>query len=251
MTWVRKDDQMPINRKVSALSDAAYRLDDEAICWASRNLTDGVIAADDLEGVGKRPTLKIAAELVRRGRWHSAGYECPSEHCPKPGPDGWVIHDYLEYNPTKEQVIKDRTAKAERQKRWREAKTGKHGSRDASTATSPEPSHDASQDAQVTPTPLPPRPAPKEGGGGAPQRLPAAGGGVAAAGGGARDHPTSLPEPYGPEDPQVIAAEAARLREIADERARHNADSNGRAHRGAAAARAALSTALSTSEERT
>ena len=115
---------MPINRKVAALSDAAYRLDDEAICWSSRNLTDGRIAADDFAGISKRATRKNAAELVRRQRWHTAEHECTSEHCPTPGPDGWVIHDYLDYNPSKEEVLAERAARAERTRRWRANKNG-------------------------------------------------------------------------------------------------------------------------------
>ena len=43
MPWVRLEDTYPINRKVAALSDSAFRLDVEAICWAGRELTDGII----------------------------------------------------------------------------------------------------------------------------------------------------------------------------------------------------------------
>jgi len=137
MPWVRKDDQMPIHRKVSPLSDAAYRLDDEAMCWASRNGTDGRIAADELAGISKRGTRRIADELVARRRWHRAGDPpCPSEHCAAPYADGWVIHDYLEYNPSASEVREVRRRKAERQRNWRAARSAsrsasRSGERDA------------------------------------------------------------------------------------------------------------------------
>lgn len=144
MTWVRKDDQMPINRKVASLSDGAYRLDDEAICWSSRNLTDGVVVADDFGGISKRATVRNAGELVRRGRWHRAGDEpCTSENCPPPGEDGWVIHDYLEYNPSAAEVRDGRKKRAERQRNWRSGRR--------TTSTSTDEQRDASRDGPVDP----------------------------------------------------------------------------------------------------
>lgn len=176
MTWVRKDDQMPIHRKVAPLTDAAYRLNDEAICWSSRNLADGRISVDDLAGISKRGKPNLAAELVRRGLWHEAGHVCPSPTCPPSGPDGWVIHDYLEYNPSKEKVLRERDAKAERQRRWIDAKKGrKDATKDAT--------RDASQDTPLThaqrdANPAPPRPEESGAGGPAPsgRRPPASGG---------------------------------------------------------------------------
>lgn len=185
MTWVRKDDQMPINRKVAALSDAAYRLDDEAICWASRNTTDGRIPADEFGEISKRATPKNAAELVRRNRWHRASDPpCPSAYCADPGPDGWVIHDYLEYNPSRDQVLADRKAKADRQARWRDKRRNGSASTHASTETSPEASRNGGGDALVTPAPSRPVPPRPERAGGTTSRssLPAAAGDGGAAG---------------------------------------------------------------------
>ncbi|MGH3587935.1 MAG: hypothetical protein ACRDQ0_16620, partial [Pseudonocardia sp.] len=133
MPWVRFDDQYPINRKVARLSDAAYRLHDSAIFWCARNLTDGAVPEEDLEDVCARVRTpgRFAAEIVGRGLWHEIGYQCDSEECPA-HPDntpadvrsglvkGWLIHDYLEFQPSKEQVIKDRKGNAARQKKWRE-----------------------------------------------------------------------------------------------------------------------------------
>ena len=158
MPWVRFDDQFPIHRKVMGLSDSAFRLHAEAIFWCARNLTDGFVAASDLPelATARRP-LKLLPVLVTRGNWHEAAAVCRSEKCPA-HPDhrpeqagqGWVIHDYFEYQPSKVQVEAERRAKAERQRRWL---SKKHQGRDASK--------DASIDASIDAAPYPSRPDPK------------------------------------------------------------------------------------------
>lgn len=110
MAWAKFDDGYPRHRKVWPLSDAAFRLDTSGICWSGEALTDGRIPADELTAVSpvKQPR-KAAAELVRRGRWHEPGHDCP--RCP-PISDGWVIHDYLDYNPDADKVLATREARA-------------------------------------------------------------------------------------------------------------------------------------------
>jgi hypothetical protein len=125
--WVRFDDQFPIHRKVDGLSDAAYRLHTSAIFWSARNLTDGFVSREDLDGVTARvrTPARFAAECVKRGVWHGARQSCPSEKCPGPvDSDGWVIHDYWEYQPSKAQVTRDRGATARRQAKWRASHNG-------------------------------------------------------------------------------------------------------------------------------
>lgn len=162
MTWVRRDDQASIHRKVAPLDDATYRLWSEAMEWCSRNGTDGLIAADELQDASKRGTPPRAGTLVRRRLWHEAGDECGSDKCPPPSDvAGWRIHDYLDYNPSRADVVADLRAKADRQKRWRDKRNGRYV--DAS--------HDGPHDASVTgyetpPRPVPSRPAPKEAGAG-------------------------------------------------------------------------------------
>jgi hypothetical protein len=107
MPWAKFDDRYPWHRKVRPLSDAAFRLDASAICWCAENLTNGVIEGDQLGLVSdvKRPS-KAAGELLRTGRWHRGDHDC--EGCPQGPADGFVIHDYLDYNPTREKVEEDR-----------------------------------------------------------------------------------------------------------------------------------------------
>lgn len=107
MPWAKFDDRYPWHRKIRPLSDSAFRLDASAICWCAENLTDGVIEATQLPLVSdvKRPA-KAAAELVEQGRWHDDHNDC--ETCPAVPPGGWVIHDYLGYNPTRAKVEEER-----------------------------------------------------------------------------------------------------------------------------------------------
>lgn len=109
MTWVRFDDQYPIHDKVEDISDGAYRLNTNAIFWCSRNTTDGLVRERKLTSILPRARnhTRLVAELVDAGLW-------------EPTEGGWIVHDYLEYQPSKKKVVAEREAAAERQKRWRD-----------------------------------------------------------------------------------------------------------------------------------
>lgn len=168
MPWVRFDDTFPVHRKVDGLSDTAFRLHVSAIFWCARNLTDGAVPEEDLELVTARvrAPARFATELVRRGLWHEAGHQCDSEHCPKPTDDGWVIHDYLAFQPSKDKVERERGAKAERQARWLAKRKGESSTGSPSSNGRDSPNSGASADAtrDASQDDAPPRPAPKEAG---------------------------------------------------------------------------------------
>ncbi|MFI8853646.1 hypothetical protein ACIGW3_26120 [Streptomyces sp. NPDC053499] len=113
MPWARFDDRFPSNRKVAMLSDRAFRLYVTAVCWSAENLTDGTIKRDELRLISSgRSAARAAAELVERGLWVVTD-------------EGWEIHDYLDYNPSREKVQAERKANAARQERFRQRKNGK------------------------------------------------------------------------------------------------------------------------------
>ena len=153
MSWIRFDDQYPIHRKVAPLSDAAFRLNMEAMGWCSRNGTDGVIRKTDLAHVSaKRGKPAKAAELVNHELWHPAGQLCgrcavalidADRQAP---PDGWVIHGYLEYQPSAAKVATEREAKAKRQARWLANRRGSDASVDGSEDASHEPVDNSGSD---------------------------------------------------------------------------------------------------------
>lgn len=129
MPWFRLDDSFDTHPKILAAGNEAIGLYVRCGTYAARHLTDGFIRHDVAMLYG---TKTLADTLVHAGLWHRAR-------------GGWTIHDYLDYNPSREAVENDRKAKAERQKRWREAQRRR--------VTNP--SHNASRDA------APARPGPK------------------------------------------------------------------------------------------
>ncbi|MFF7147542.1 hypothetical protein ACFZAO_05645 [Streptomyces griseoaurantiacus] len=113
MPWVKLDDRFPSHRKIALLSDRAFRLHVSAICWCAENLTDGRISDRELALVTRVRGVKATAkQLEDAGLWDRTD-------------DGWVIHDYLDYNPSREQVLLERKKNAERQERFRRRKNGK------------------------------------------------------------------------------------------------------------------------------
>ncbi|WP_322500840.1 hypothetical protein TR631_12600 [Streptomyces rochei] len=122
MPWVRLDDRFPSHRKVALLSDRAFRLHVSAICWCAENLTDGHISDRELPLVAHMRGVKATAkQLEDAGLWDRTD-------------SGWMIHDYLDYNPSREQVTAERKKNAERQERFRRRRKGaSRGSSDGSS----------------------------------------------------------------------------------------------------------------------
>lgn len=134
MPWGRFDDQYAHNRKVRKLSDQAFRLDVSGILWCCHYTTDGFISDDDLPLVCAevRNPQRAARELADRRRWERIE-------------GGWYVHDYLDYNPSAEQVAAERELKNARQQRWR-GKKSPDASRDGDVDASTDASHNASRD---------------------------------------------------------------------------------------------------------
>lgn len=117
MPWVRLDDRFPSHRKVAMLSDRAFRLYVSALCWSSENLTEGRVLERELPFVARlRGAKKAAAELEEANLWDGID-------------GGWVIHDYLEYNPDRAKVKSERASNAARQKAFRDRKKAERNAR--------------------------------------------------------------------------------------------------------------------------
>ncbi len=89
MTWVKLSDDFATHPKVIGLSDAALRALIESYCYAARHRTDGHVPAPVLKRIAPRRTK---TELVDAGLWDTNG------------DGGTVIHDYLEYNPSRAEL---------------------------------------------------------------------------------------------------------------------------------------------------
>jgi hypothetical protein len=107
MPWVKLDDQFWLSDKVEAAGLEAIGLHALVLSYCGQKLNDGKFTARDLTRVTDRDWEHLADQLVNVGLWDTT-------------PNGWAIHDFLEYNPTAEQVKEDRRKARERQARWRE-----------------------------------------------------------------------------------------------------------------------------------
>lgn len=102
MTWVKLDDGFADHPKVVALSDSAFRAHVSALCYASRQLTDGFIPEE--VALKWAPVAHIALLLARK-LWDRVE-------------GGFQIHDYLEYQVSKQRVQNWREGNRARQERW-------------------------------------------------------------------------------------------------------------------------------------
>lgn len=120
MPWVRLDDGFPQHPKVVTTGPLGLALQVAGLCYCSRYLTDGFIpqaavpslldfSEEELtlnlqEGGGL--CLLTVERLVSAGVWAIA-------------PGGYRVHDYLHYQPSKEQVLRNRESNNARQSRYR------------------------------------------------------------------------------------------------------------------------------------
>ena len=123
MPWANFDDQFPKHPKVLPLSDAAFRLHVSGVCHAAQYLTDGVLRSEVVPLLVPRYKKATLDELIRRGQWHDLGEGCGTDTCPLGVPESHVIHDYLQWNRSREQVESERERKRKAgrmgaEKRW-------------------------------------------------------------------------------------------------------------------------------------
>jgi len=103
VTWIKIDDTLPNNPKILPLSDGAFRLYIEALCYCNQYLTDGFLADAVLLRLDLNNHRK---ELVEACLW----IECL---------DGMQINDYTEHQTAKSEVEKKREQNKERSSRYR------------------------------------------------------------------------------------------------------------------------------------
>ena len=103
MTWIKIDDTLPNNPKILPLSDGAFRLYIEGLCYANQYLTDGFLADPVLIRLDPNNNRR---ELVDACLW----IECL---------DGMQINDYTEHQTAKSEVEKKREQNKERSSRYR------------------------------------------------------------------------------------------------------------------------------------
>lgn len=84
MGWIKLDDGFATHPKVLRLSDQAFRLHVQAMCWAAHQRTEGRLPDVLVESYPS----ELATELMAAGVWERNGV-------------GTVIHDFTDYNPSR------------------------------------------------------------------------------------------------------------------------------------------------------
>jgi len=134
MTWVKIDDQMPDHPKfvkLGAFGLPAFAIQIRAMCYCARYLTDGELPAGvtplvtagltewEIETAGIPGIMGVGTSgadfdwptiMVDAGLWEKTE-------------DGFLVHDYLAYNPSRDKVLQDREAAAQRKQRSRHGVT--------------------------------------------------------------------------------------------------------------------------------
>jgi hypothetical protein len=104
MTWIKLDDTFPNNPKILPLSNQAFRLYIEGLCYANQYLTDGFLAQ---AVINRLDSGNAYQELLSAGLWLERI-------------DGAQIHDYCEHQTTRKVVEEKREQVRNRVTRYRE-----------------------------------------------------------------------------------------------------------------------------------
>ena len=104
--WTKLDDGFGDHPKLAALSSDAFRLHVRSMCYAGRYLTDGKVPTAFVASAPK----SLVEELVSGGLWEVVS-------------GGWMIHDYLDFNRSPEEIAAYREARGDagtlgNHKRW-------------------------------------------------------------------------------------------------------------------------------------
>jgi hypothetical protein len=107
MPYLMMDDNFADHPKIDGLSDGAFRLHVAAMCYAAKHLTDGAIPAVRVPRLTPRYRPALLKELLKIGLWveHDQDYR---------------IHDFLQWNKSRQWWERERAAGAERQRKSRE-----------------------------------------------------------------------------------------------------------------------------------
>lgn len=119
MVWVKIDDKLRANKKWRRASSDAKVLWLEGLCFANDNLTDGRLTSEALALMAVTTGLdtgRIACELADLQLWEPY---MAIEGEPDDGDGGYWIHDYAQYQPTRDKLARQRELKRQRQARWR------------------------------------------------------------------------------------------------------------------------------------
>ncbi len=108
MSWVKLDDAFFTDQRAIKAGLDGRGLFLASLCYIARNKDDGHIDAEAVPVIAALAAVDpaVASKLVRLGLWEVED-------------GGYYVPHYLDYNPSREQLDKERQASAERQRRSR------------------------------------------------------------------------------------------------------------------------------------
>jgi hypothetical protein len=108
VSWVKLSDTFAEDPKIIGLTDRSFRAHVSAMCYCARHATDGVVPS----AIAATFPAAAIAGLTAAGVWESL-------------PLGdYLIHDWLEYNPSRAQIKAKRAAASNAsRKRWGDAES--------------------------------------------------------------------------------------------------------------------------------
>lgn len=115
MPYLNLDDGFADHPKVDALSDGAFRLHVAALCFCAKNTTDGVIPAHRVTRLTRTYKASQLAELLRCAMWRMH-------------PEGYEVHDYLDWNKSAAWWAEKRAKDAARMAEYRAKKEAEKAS---------------------------------------------------------------------------------------------------------------------------
>lgn len=112
MPWVRIDEAFADHPKIIEAGESAVCLFICGLAYCGHMLSDGVIPKRKARVLYPMNDAAAAADaLVRVGLWHEDG-------------DNYVVHDYLDYQPSRAEVEEARSKTKARVEKWRGEKAG-------------------------------------------------------------------------------------------------------------------------------
>lgn len=101
MTWTKLDDHFLDHPKILAAGERAELLHIHGLIYANKHLTDGFVPDSALKLLLHNPQRGPVDRLVELGIWEVAD-------------GGYLIHDFLDWNPSRDKVLTERKRNAER-----------------------------------------------------------------------------------------------------------------------------------------
>lgn len=118
MPYLNLDDNYPDHPKVEALTDAAYRLHGAAMFYTARFRLDGYLTTAQLRA-RRNWSNKTEGELVEERLLHRPGDLCESKKCPADDGRRFRLHDFFQWNKSREWWDEEREKAAKRKADWK------------------------------------------------------------------------------------------------------------------------------------